>query len=107
VTEVLTAAVREPSEDIVVEADGTIRFVYSDTLATLFEGGELQTTRASHVEPAINGRAGWTADMAPLCGPVLFADGAGSAQDAQRVPFTTRQQALDAEREWIRKELGL
>ncbi len=95
------------TEDIVVEADGTISFVYSDTLAALFKGDDVRTTRASHVEPAINGRAGWTADMAPLGGPVLFADGEGTAQDADRTPFETRQQALDAERVWIRKELGL
>jgi hypothetical protein len=97
-----------PAEDIVFEADGSIRFVYSDTLAALFKGDEVHTSRASHVEPALNGRAGWTADMAPLGGPVLFADGeSSSAQDAQRIPFETRQQALDAERDWIRKELGL
>ena len=106
-TEVPLTAVSGPAEDIIVEADGTIRFVYSDTLAALFKGDELTTSRASHVEPAINGKQGWTADMAPLGGPVLFADGDGDAQDAQRTPFETRQQALDAEREWIRKELGL
>ena len=95
------------TEDIVVEADGSIRFVYSDALAALFIGEQQHTSRASHVEPAINGRLGWTADMAPLDGPVLFADGESHAGDAQRTPFETRQQALDAERNWIRKELGL
>lgn len=94
------------TEDIIFEADGTIRFVYSDTLAALFKGDDVRTTRASHVEPAANGRVGWIADMAPLGGPVLFTDGEGT-QDAALEPFETRQQALDAERAWIRKELGL
>jgi hypothetical protein len=97
-----------PTEDIIVEADGTLRFVYSDTLASLFKGDEQHTSRASHVEPATNGRVGWIADMAPLDGPVLFEDGVAlSASDPHRIPFETRQQALDAERVWIRKELGL
>lgn len=85
-----------PTEDIIIEPDGTVRFVYSDALAAVFDGEALHTTRASHVEPC--GR-GWMADMAPIGGPILFASD-GNA-------FKTRQAALDAERAYIRKELGL
>ena len=93
-------------EDIVIEPDGDIRFVYSDRLAGLFEGEAAETVRASHVEPArqyctpavlATFGDGWVADMRPVGGPVL-----GIA-----VPFGTRAEALDAERQWIRKELGL
>jgi len=37
---------------ILVEEDGTIRHIYDDILAPVFEGEEQQTVRASHVEPA-------------------------------------------------------
>lgn len=105
-TEVPLTAVSGPAEDIVFEPDGTILFVYSDTLATLFEGGEITTTRASHVEPHPHG--GWYADMSPLGGPVLHANmEAPFVTEPGSIGFGTRQEALDAERAWIRKELGL
>lgn len=98
----------KPSDelDILIEADGTVRFVYDDRLAEVFEGEEATTVRASHVEPHGDG---WTADMRPSGGPVLFANGAwdGGTWDHVAEPFKTRQQALDAEREWLRREKGL
>lgn len=89
--------------DIVIDSTGTIRFVYADDVAEIFAGEpDMVTTRASHVEPAfaygITG-AGWVADMRPRGGPILLGEvGLG---------FTTRQEALDAEREWLRQEEGL
>lgn len=76
---------------MLIEADGTVRFIYSDDLAGTFAGEQQETRRASHVEPL--GRA-WTADMGPVGGPVLG-------------PYPTRQAALDAEVDWLRKERGL
>ncbi len=77
--------------DILIEPGGNVRFVYDDELATVFDGEDLRTKRASHVEPL--GRI-WVADMRPSGGPVLGA-------------FTTRAAALVAERAWLRKEKGL
>lgn len=90
--------------DIVIGKDGSVRFVYADEVAALFEGeGTMATRRASHVEPAcaygIEG-GGWLADMRPGGWPVIILD-AGS------VGFKTREEALAAERDWIRKETGL
>lgn len=71
--------------DIVIHADGIVRFVYDETLdlATL---GSLDIRRASHVEPTDDGR--WTADLSPVEGPSLG-------------PFSTRSEALLAEQEWL------
>ena len=93
--------------DVMVEADGTIRFVYSDDLAEAFEGESQETRRASLVEP-FNGPAGpgWTADMSPSGGPVLF-DREGSRGRILARPFRTRAEALAAERNWLRQECGL
>lgn len=102
---------------IVIE-DGVMRFVYSDDLAALAAHGTVE--RASHVEPHPS-RAGWVADMRPSGGPVLGLGGEWHpvsvlplehmGLDLQFVgmldPFPTRQAALDAEREWLRKEKGL
>ena len=85
------------TEDIIIEADGTIRFVYSDALAEVFSDESLHTMRASHVEPAPTG--GWLADMSPVGGPVLF--------HHDDVGFATRAEALAAERTYIAQHLGL
>ena len=71
---------------LVVDQDGTVRFIYSDDLRGLLEVGTPSVTRASHVEPCALGwiGGGWTADLTPVKGPVLG-------------PFETRQEALDAE----------
>ena len=73
--------------EILITPDGNIRHIYSDELTGVFtEDGTVNTFRASHVEPAKN--EGWTADMAPMGGPVLSG-------------FKLRQEALDAETRWI------
>lgn len=104
---------------VVLGEDHALRFVYDDALAALAARGT--TTRASHVEPHPT-RAGWVADMRPSGGPVLGLDGEWRpthdsglselpAVDKEHVgmlePFATRQAALDAEREWLRREQGL
>lgn len=85
--------------DILIHEDGRFEAVYSDvdgvvganTPATLSALGNAHTCRASHVEPAGNA---WTADMAPVGGPVLG-------------PFPLRSDALAAERNWLRIHRGL
>jgi len=71
--------------DIVILADGAVRFVYDETL-DLAMLGPLDIRRASHVEPTDDGR--WTADLSPVDGPSLG-------------PFITRSQALLAEQTWL------
>jgi hypothetical protein len=100
--------------EIFVDPDGTIEHVYSDDLADLLTGeGEVEVTRASHVEPSPRGH-GWLADMRPLGGPIIGADGAvvcGTSADDTLIgmlaveAFPTRQAALDAETAWIHDEL--
>ena len=75
---------------IFVRPGGTVEFLYEDGLRPLLELGEATITRASHVEPAPDGR--WTADLSPRGGPLLG-------------PFTLRQEALDAERTWLEAHL--
>lgn len=70
---------------LVIAADGTIRYVY-DELVDLRLLGCVEIRRGSHVEPDVLGR--WTADLAPLGGPILG-------------PFTERSTALAAEVTWI------
>ena len=71
---------------ITVQRDGTMKFVYDDRLKGLMQQGHATITRASHVEPTPDNE--WGADMSPVGGPMLG-------------PFNTRQEALDAEVEWI------
>jgi len=71
---------------ITVTPDGNLRFVWDDNLAELVEAGESRICRASHVEPTVDSK--WTADMAPVGGPVLG-------------PFRIRNDALVAERFWL------
>lgn len=74
--------------EVIVGPDGRARFIYSDDLAAVTkELGKATTRRASHVEPS---DGGWTADLAPVGGPVLG-------------PYVTRQEALDREVEWLRE----
>ena len=70
-----------------ISPDGTIRFIYADDLQPMLELGQPTVRRASHVEPTEDGR--WTADLAPVNGPVLG-------------PFALRSQALEAETLWLR-----
>lgn len=106
--------------NVIIEPDGTLQFIYNDDLAGLLTEGQSQVTRASNVMPAgllkriafrairnlvpDNSRlAGWTrtwrghwiADMKLSAGPVLRgADGKG---------FALRSEALAAEVEWLNR----
>lgn len=74
--------------ELVIGPGGNVRAIYFDDLTEIMSavGGTPAVRRASHVEPTDDGR--WTADMGPSGGPVLG-------------PFARRQQALDAEVQWI------
>ena len=69
--------------------DGTADTLYTEKI-NLKELGDLHMKRASHVEPTDNGQ--WTADMSPSNGPLLG-------------PFETRTEALQAEVEWLKKNI--
>ncbi len=71
--------------ELVVGADGGVRCLYDEAL-DLRALGKLQITRASHVEPDLDGS--WFADMGPSGGPVLG-------------PFESRSETLAAERGWL------
>jgi hypothetical protein len=75
---------------IFVRPDGTVEFLYEDGLRSLLELGRATIARASHLEPTPDGR--WTADLSPRGGPLVG-------------PFVLRQEALDAEREWLERHL--
>ena len=68
-----------------VSPAGQVRCLYGEAI-DLGQLGTLSITRGSHVEPAAGGR--WTADVAPVGGPVLG-------------PFPHRSEALAAERQWL------
>lgn len=93
---------------VVVRDGGDLSFIYDDALASLCNLGAevVVTTRASNVEPApmagngvVPTTSGWIADMAPSGGPVL--------RRPDGTPFLTRQEALQAEHEWLSEHLGL
>lgn len=73
---------------LVVKDGGTIRAVYDDALTVLMRGAKVKIARASHVEPNDSGFCLWSADMTPVGGPKL-------------IGFRTRQEALDAERDYL------
>ena len=73
--------------EITIQPDGSLQFIWSDSLVGLMDEGEGQITRASHVEP--NERGEWMADLSPVGGPSLG-------------PYRLRQDALDAEVAWLR-----
>ena len=76
----------EPTEmQLVVDAAGNVRCIYDEEL-DLRKLGQVQITRASHVEPDADGF--WWADMGPVDGPVLG-------------PYSSRSAALAAERQWL------
>lgn len=78
-------------EIFIVIGDGKTTAIYDDQLADALAGeGEMKTRRASNVEPCAGG---WSADMAPMGGPVLG-------------PFTLRGDALAAEVEWLKGALA-
>jgi hypothetical protein len=71
--------------ELLIEASGHVRCVYSEDI-DLGQLGQLSIRRGSHVEPTADGQ--WTADLAPVNGPVLG-------------PFTMRTEALAAEMGWL------
>lgn len=73
--------------DLLIEASGTVRCVFGEAI-DLGQLGRLSIRRGSHVEPTLDGR--WTADLAPVQGPLLG-------------PFPTRTAALDAEVTWLQE----
>ena len=70
---------------LVIEACGTVRCVYSEEL-DLQALGQLHISRGSHVEPDAVGR--WWADLSPVAGPRLG-------------PYASRSAALEAESRWL------
>lgn len=81
----------EPTDmELIVNADGGVKCIYDEAL-DLRELGKLQITRASHVEPDVNGD--WWADMGPVGGPMLG-------------PFRSRTEAIQAERGWLAEGRG-
>lgn len=94
---------------LLIGADGVVSFIYDDRLAEVFAGEEQVTVRASHVEPWRYG--GWYADMRPSGGPAMllpeYAIDSLNQVIGRPRGFTTRQQALDAERAWLREHKGL
>ena len=75
--------------ELLVLSGGTVRCIYGEELE-LSTLGELQITRASHVEPV--GQQ-WQADLSPVGGPVLG-------------PFGKRSLALQAEQQWLSQHLA-
>ena len=72
---------------LIVQPSGEVRCLYGEEL-DLAVLGKLSIERGSHVEPTDDGQ--WTADLAPVDGPVLG-------------PFPHRSQALDAKRDWLQQ----
>jgi hypothetical protein len=72
--------------ELVVGPAGQVRSIYDEAI-DLTALGPLQITRASHVEPGVDGR--WWADLSPVDGPKLG-------------PFNRRSEALKAEHDWLR-----
>lgn len=75
---------------ILVHTDGRIEMIYSDEFVDLLQAGEYTIRRVSNVEP--DGRGGWQADLGRVNGPVLEG-------------FKLRQEALDAEVQWLKANL--
>jgi hypothetical protein len=75
----------------VIQPNGNVVAVYSDSLVGFNDEGAVTIRRASHVEPLADG-FGWGADLSPVNGPQLG-------------PYATRQAALDAELDWLAAHL--
>lgn len=73
--------------DLLIKTSGTVRCVFGEEI-DLGQLGQLSIRRGSHVEPTPDGQ--WTADLAPVQGPLLG-------------PFPTRTAALNAEVSWLRE----
>lgn len=73
--------------DLLIETTGKVRCVFGEEI-DLGQLGRLSIRRGSHVEPTPDGQ--WTADLAPVQGPLLG-------------PFPTRTAALNAEVSWLQE----
>lgn len=75
--------------EIFILADGTVKFLYYDELKPLLDIGNVEVSRASHIDPekTENGLK-WFVDLAPVGGPKLG-------------PFETRDEAIAAEIDWL------
>ena len=73
--------------DLLIQPSGTVRCVFGEEI-DLGQLGQLSIRRGSHVEPTPDGQ--WTADLAPVQGPLLG-------------PFPTRTAALNAEVTWLQE----
>jgi hypothetical protein len=71
--------------DLQIDPCGTVPCVYAEIL-DLSTLGILTITRASHVEPDVQGQ--WWSDLSPVQGPKLG-------------PFDRRSEALAAEAAWL------
>lgn len=80
----------------IIIKDGVVKFIYDDKMNGLLNMGNSTVSRASHVEPQnVNGSIRWFADLSPSGGGILG-------------PFIDRQDALDAEVQWlIDNDLGV
>ena len=76
--------------DLLITPDGSLEFIYEDGLRNLLDLGPGEISRASHVEPTTDGR--WSADLSPVGGPTIG-------------PFDLRQDAIEAEIQWLREHL--
>ena len=75
---------------ITISPNGELSFIYKDELRPLLDIGKADIRRVSHVEPTQDGR--WSADLSPVGGPILG-------------PFEFRQDALEAEVEWLNQHV--
>lgn len=75
---------------ILVSPQGKISLIYRDELGELLTQGNSQTRRASFVEPSSDNT--WEADLGLSNGPTLTG-------------FNTRQEALNAEKQWLENRL--
>lgn len=72
---------------LIITPSGAVRCVYSEEIDLTTLGSPI-IARASHVE--VDDHNQWWADLSPVNGPRLGP-----------FPFACRQQALDAERQWL------
>ena len=70
-----------------IAPDGTLTFLWDDSLGSLLHLGEGSLQRASHIEPQ---GIEWGADLSPIGGPALGT-------------FPLRNDALIAERDWLQQ----
>jgi hypothetical protein len=82
--------------ELSIKADGRIVAVYDDDMAELLEEGNGCVERASYVEYSAG--AGWFAHMWPVCKEL-------GIPHEDLGPYRLREQALQAEREWLRNKL--